>query len=466
MSKAEKKLGNGTAIIANVTVEGKLDFEIVEKEPMITLEGGEEFGVNIPADTDVSGWFTNLPWGLTALVAEEVELGTDEITITLKGTPLNISSTNIAVTIPGNVLSSGESIHVTDNPDAVYAITAADWAAYPPGNETVMAISDPAMSSAGKFTGENPLGNLICDAVVWYLKYRHPVPMQPDFVVVNGGLERGSEEKLGDGDITYPHLLDTDVTGVMKGDKILIVTADTEDVQAFFDSLASGQALASTGHDSGLKEICQVSESVWVKFWTSGGGPAGNEPHADVTINKQPLSSRSSWTFGLMSYQANMYLGFTPKTSYNTVVTFQESLAQYIWGWRREDEVSNIDDIPGETGKRIELDPNRFTPPAGIQFFSMAADGDQRSETTFLWMWFTEDISNLALSDLTVNTGNTSAVVKSLWSMGMGTGIYRLFVDMSGQGKQSGSITVTVTLPDGSLLSRTAEVYVKAAGKK
>ena len=109
------------ANISNATISGKVNKAIADTDVTITLDG-EKFK-DVAVGDDVSGWFTNLPTGLTAKVQELNSLE-NGLTVTISGTPTATSAAAISVTIPKDkLLANGTAdLTVLSNPKAVYNI--------------------------------------------------------------------------------------------------------------------------------------------------------------------------------------------------------------------------------------------------------------------------------------------------------------------------------------------------------
>jgi len=109
------------ANISNATISGKANEAITATDVTITLDG-EKFK-DVAVGDDVSGWFTNLPAGLTAKVKDQTSYSR-ELVITISGTPTATSAAAITVTIPKNkLLANGTNdLTVLSNPKAVYNI--------------------------------------------------------------------------------------------------------------------------------------------------------------------------------------------------------------------------------------------------------------------------------------------------------------------------------------------------------
>ncbi len=113
------------ATIADASVTGKVNEEINPVDVSITLSG-DVFAEDLTAGTDVSGWFTNRPTGLTAKVKERTN-HTKTLVITISGTPTATSAAAISVEMPKNALrytGTGTAVEQTvlPNSKAVYNI--------------------------------------------------------------------------------------------------------------------------------------------------------------------------------------------------------------------------------------------------------------------------------------------------------------------------------------------------------
>ena len=113
------------ADMANASVTGKVNEEIIPVDISITLHG-DVFAEDLTAGTDVSGWFTNRPTGLTAKVKERTNY-TKTLVITISGTPTATSAAAISVEMPKSALrytGTGTAIELTvlPNSNAVYNI--------------------------------------------------------------------------------------------------------------------------------------------------------------------------------------------------------------------------------------------------------------------------------------------------------------------------------------------------------
>ena len=111
-----------TASVDDVSIDGVKGSSITAAEVKITLTN-DKFKA-IAADTDVKGWFTNLPTDLDAKIKTVVNDNDTTATIEISGTPSVASSAELAITIPAANLVSNADLTVTSNANAKYNITA------------------------------------------------------------------------------------------------------------------------------------------------------------------------------------------------------------------------------------------------------------------------------------------------------------------------------------------------------
>ncbi|MDR1030786.1 MAG: hypothetical protein LBL76_07935 [Treponema sp.] len=115
----EKNVKAGTATVDPVIIKGATTASL-NADVVINLSGN--FFVEISAGVNVTDWFTNRPSGLSAAVKEDVSEGDTTITITVSGTPTQLSTQVLAITISSSALQSGPAIPVATNPNAKYDI--------------------------------------------------------------------------------------------------------------------------------------------------------------------------------------------------------------------------------------------------------------------------------------------------------------------------------------------------------
>ena len=112
---------SSSAAVGNVTVTGTTGSPITDTDVTITIS--DDSLVAISAGTDLSGWFTNLPAGLTAKAAVDVTDGGASVTVTISGTPSETSNAVMAITIPASGMTGGIALPVTSNAGAKFNIT-------------------------------------------------------------------------------------------------------------------------------------------------------------------------------------------------------------------------------------------------------------------------------------------------------------------------------------------------------
>ena len=128
------KVAAPTATVADVTIDGVKDSLISNKEVKITLTN-DNFNA-ITADTNVKGWFTNLPAGLDAKIKADVSENDTTATIEISGNPSETSSDALAIKIPAaSLVTSTSDLGVTSNPSAKFEITT-------PITETLVPVSN------------------------------------------------------------------------------------------------------------------------------------------------------------------------------------------------------------------------------------------------------------------------------------------------------------------------------------
>jgi hypothetical protein len=125
---AARSVRFGTANIAPVTVTGVINTALTQ-DVYITLTS-DEFDEDL--DPDATSWFSNLPAGLSA---EVTDFSGNSATVTISGTPTEVSSFWIRGAIPGDALVSGTPAPIAVNRAALYNILwpiAGNWTASTP----------------------------------------------------------------------------------------------------------------------------------------------------------------------------------------------------------------------------------------------------------------------------------------------------------------------------------------------
>jgi hypothetical protein len=107
-----------------LVVGGAVSRKIDDKTFSIRF-GGTKLAELLAQDTDISSWFTNLPRGLKAVVAEEtvpVTEGQQSLAVTISGTPTIQLSERIHIEIPADITESKMALKIPPSDNAVYDI--------------------------------------------------------------------------------------------------------------------------------------------------------------------------------------------------------------------------------------------------------------------------------------------------------------------------------------------------------
>ena len=112
------------ATVNDVTVSGTMNQTLMNPVDVVIKLTSDTIK-DVAKNEDVKSWFTNLPEGLTA---EIYNLGSDGKTVIVRinGTPTQAKSEAMAITIPGDKLTSGVALTVTENANAKFSISAAE----------------------------------------------------------------------------------------------------------------------------------------------------------------------------------------------------------------------------------------------------------------------------------------------------------------------------------------------------
>jgi hypothetical protein len=112
------------ATMAPVVIGGAVNRDIDAKTFMIRF-GGTVLARTMDENTDVSSWFTNLPRGLKAVVAEDtvpVSQGQQSLLVTISGKPTNQSRENAIIKIPANITAANIVLEIPGSENTRYDI--------------------------------------------------------------------------------------------------------------------------------------------------------------------------------------------------------------------------------------------------------------------------------------------------------------------------------------------------------
>jgi hypothetical protein len=132
----------GTASIDQVEISGNIGLPLRSGSGATIRLSGDTVSVGNLNQTDVTGWFSNLPAGISAKVLNVINQNI--IVILFEGTPSALSSALLNVTIPGSVLTSNTSIAVSQSSSARFAILPPPTAAV--DNVTISGMQGAALS--------------------------------------------------------------------------------------------------------------------------------------------------------------------------------------------------------------------------------------------------------------------------------------------------------------------------------
>jgi hypothetical protein len=110
--------------VAAVVVGGAINRDIDPKTFKIKF-GGARLAAGLALDTDISSWFTNLPRGLKAVVAEEAipaAEGQQTLTVTISGRPGVQVNEKMLIRIPENITTANIVLEVPPSEKAMYDI--------------------------------------------------------------------------------------------------------------------------------------------------------------------------------------------------------------------------------------------------------------------------------------------------------------------------------------------------------
>ncbi|MDR1867226.1 MAG: hypothetical protein LBQ77_03035 [Treponema sp.] len=131
-----------SAKVSNVTIAGKIEpADTTPFAPVGKLTGDTEFTITLDGDTfietdeenhlalkeraNIKSWFAGVPGGLTVKVLEDVKAGATKVTGVFAGAPTVGFAKPFEITIPGDALTSGKNLTVTENTKATFAIAKA-----------------------------------------------------------------------------------------------------------------------------------------------------------------------------------------------------------------------------------------------------------------------------------------------------------------------------------------------------
>ena len=118
--------GTPQATVSNQTVSGTRN-QMLLNPVYVNISLVFDTFQSVAVNDDVGSWFTNLPAGLTAVI---YNLGSDGKTVTVRinGTPTQVKNEAMAITIPGEKLTSGAALAVTPNDNAKFEIAESEYA--------------------------------------------------------------------------------------------------------------------------------------------------------------------------------------------------------------------------------------------------------------------------------------------------------------------------------------------------
>jgi hypothetical protein len=204
--------------VAAIVVGGAVNREIDPKSFKIKF-GGTKLADTLPLDADISSWFTNLPRGLKAVVAEEtppVTEGQQSLTITISGTPAIQLNEKMNIVIPAEVTTA----------NIVLTVPAEDKARYDIGSYSTISSDDMELRTGSNWKGVIPDWGLT-GPQVFKLKDFTPVgiiQIQASSVYAIG--DDGEFHWTGD-EITYGKLM-AEARG-MNAHAIIDVVIDSDD---------------------------------------------------------------------------------------------------------------------------------------------------------------------------------------------------------------------------------------------
>jgi hypothetical protein len=131
--------------MADIVIGGAINRDIDSKSFQIKF-GGTKLADTLSQDTDISSWFTNIPRGLKAVVAEETipaAEGQQSLTVTVSGRPTAQVNENIQVKIPAGITTA----------NMVLEIPASDRAKYDIGSFSTIPAEDIELRTGSNWRG-------------------------------------------------------------------------------------------------------------------------------------------------------------------------------------------------------------------------------------------------------------------------------------------------------------------------
>jgi hypothetical protein len=134
--------------VAAIIIGGAVNRDIDAKTFKIKF-GGTRLADSIAQDTDISGWFSNLPRGLRAVVSEDaipVSEGQQSLTVTISGIPTVQVNERILIHIPADITTA----------NMVLEIPASDKAKYDIGSYSSVPAEDIELRTGSNWKGVQP----------------------------------------------------------------------------------------------------------------------------------------------------------------------------------------------------------------------------------------------------------------------------------------------------------------------
>ena len=175
------------AAVGNMTVSGIIGTPLSGINSVTITLTNDTF-LNLHENEDASGWFNNLPQGLTATVES---IGSDSsVTILFSGTPGETSDDVMEINIPAGKLNRGENLSVTANSNTKFDIT--EPATDLPTRNTMLDLDSASityLNKRGNIVSANPKTSYIIDSDEgwnWYLTGYSPKGYPSKTLELNG----------------------------------------------------------------------------------------------------------------------------------------------------------------------------------------------------------------------------------------------------------------------------------------